>query len=94
MIYVSSITNTILPVYKCCNFIEDLTTYLPLLVTGDEFDLHDTEDCPTQAMPDIEEDLESKHTKSHGARGAVREYCTNCEIFGHSTENCDEEQTF
>ena len=97
MIYVSSITNTILPVYKCSNcitVIKDLTTYLPLLVTGDEFDLHDTEDCPTQAMPDIEEDLESKHTKSHGARGAVREYCTNCEIFGHSTENCDEEQTF
>ena len=99
MIYVSSITNIILLVYKPWRFInsavlKDLTSYFPLLVTGDEFDLHDTEDCPTQAMPDIEEDLESKHTKSHGARGAVREYCTNCEIFGHSTENCDEEQTF
>ena len=96
MIYVSSITNIILLVYKNVNsaVLKYLTSYFPLLVTGDEFDLHDTEDCPTQAMPDIEEDLESKHTKSHGARGAVREYCTNCEIFGHSTENCDEEQTF
>ena len=62
--------------------------------SGDEFDLHDTEDCPTQAMPCIEQNDESIHTKSHAKRGAVREYCDNCEIFGHSTENCDEEQTF
>ena len=62
--------------------------------SGDEFDLHDTEDCPTQAMPDIIEDDEKQHTKSHATRGAVREYCNNCEMFGHSTENCDEEQTF
>ena len=61
---------------------------------GDEFDLHDTEDCPTQAMPEAEEDTESHNTKSHGTRGAVREYCDTCEIFGHSTANCDEEQTF
>ena len=59
----------------------------------DEFDLHDTEDCPTQAMPDIAEESES-HTKSRGQRGATREYCDVCEAFGHDTENCNEGETF
>ena len=45
-------------------------------------------------MPDIEEDDEKHHTKSHATRGVVREYCDNCEMFGHATESCDEEQTF
>ena len=45
-------------------------------------------------MPEIEEDYESHNTKSHGMRGAVREYCDNCEVFGHDTANCHEEETF
>ena len=60
----------------------------------DEFDLHDTEDCPTQAMPDPYEH-DSGHTRSGGQRGQVREFCTNCEMFGHSADQCAEEvETF
>jgi CAP-Gly domain-containing linker protein 1 len=59
------------------------------------FDLHDTEDCPTQSMqhPD-EEEVSSPdksgggHTKSGGTRGAQRSYCDNCEVFGHDTSDC------
>ena len=56
----------------------------------DQFDLHDTEDCPTQAM-EIEPQLALEHTKSGAQRGAVREYCTNCEMFGHSVDKCENE---
>lgn len=37
---------------------------------------------------------ERSHTKKKSARGVVREYCDTCEIFGHSTEHCDEQETF
>ncbi|TRY77089.1 hypothetical protein TCAL_02709 [Tigriopus californicus] len=57
----------------------------------DEFDIHDTEDCPTQAM-DIPDEV--VHTKSGGVRGQIREYCDICEVFGHSTENCSETETY
>lgn len=57
----------------------------------DEFDIHDTEDCPTQAM-DIPDEV--VHTKSGGVRGQIREYCDTCEVFGHSTENCSETETY
>jgi hypothetical protein len=60
----------------------------------DEFDLHDTEDCPTQAMPDQDQIDESSHTQIGGQRGQIREYCTNCEMFGHSVDKCDENETF
>ena len=56
--------------------------------------MHDTEDCPTQAMPIIDDHPEETHTKSHAKRGAVREYCDNCEMFGHSSENCDAGETY
>merc|ERR1719150_29565 len=42
----------------------------------DAFDLHDTEDCPTQAMPDPEEEV--AHTRAGGQRGQVRVYCEAC----------------
>ena len=58
----------------------------------DEFDLHDTEDCPTQAMPDPDDIDFSQHTKSGGQRGAIREFCTNCEMFGHSVDKCENEE--
>jgi CAP-Gly domain-containing linker protein 1 len=59
----------------------------------DEFDLHDTEDCPTQASSTIVEE-EKSHTKKHSKRGVVREYCDTCEIFGHSTESCTEAESY
>ena len=37
---------------------------------------------------------EEAHTKSKAKRGAVREYCDNCEMFGHSNENCDAGETY
>ena len=57
----------------------------------DEFDLHDTEDCPTQAM---EAAVEDTNTKSGGQRGQVREYCTNCEMFGHRADECEDADTY
>lgn len=57
----------------------------------DEFDKHDTEDCPTQAMQ--LEEVET-HTKSKGKRGQERPYCVSCEMFGHLAEDCDDGQTF
>nr|XP_040051431.1 CAP-Gly domain-containing linker protein 1 isoform X6 [Gasterosteus aculeatus aculeatus] len=56
----------------------------------DCFDLHDTEDCPTQMqMPDS-----PPHTTYHGSKGEERPYCDICEVFGHPTESCNDDQTF
>ncbi|XP_014370376.2 restin homolog isoform X14 [Papilio machaon] len=51
----------------------------------DKFDAHDTEDCSRQA-----------DTPPPPARTPPppRPYCDICEVFGHATENCDEEETF
>ena len=71
-----------------------MISFISIHFVGDEFDLHDTEDCPTQAMPTIDDQEEEAHTKSKAKRGAVREYCENCEMFGHSNENCDAGETY
>ncbi|XP_048098398.1 CAP-Gly domain-containing linker protein 1 isoform X5 [Alosa alosa] len=56
----------------------------------DCFDMHDTEDCPTQAqMPES-----PPHTTYHGSREDERPYCDICEVFGHWTEGCNDDQTF
>ncbi|AWO95890.1 putative CAP-Gly domain-containing linker protein 1-like [Scophthalmus maximus] len=56
----------------------------------DCFDLHDTEDCPTQAQsPDS-----VPHTTYHGNPANQRPYCDICEAFGHATESCNDDQTF
>lgn len=55
----------------------------------DVFDLHDTEDCPLQASSDS-----PPPSQHHGTRGEERAYCDTCEMFGHWTENCDDEQTY
>ena len=75
----------------------------------DEFDLHDTEDCPTQASLFIENNWqnlqdfraqatpvveEANHTRKGGKRGVERPYCECCEIFGHKTEDCNDTETF
>ena len=75
----------------------------------DEFDLHDTEDCPTQASLSINDIVQSSsryftqatpvveettHTKKGGKRGVERPYCDTCEIFGHRTEDCNDNETF
>uniref|UniRef100_A0A8C7F3S8 CAP-Gly domain containing linker protein 1 n=1 Tax=Oncorhynchus kisutch TaxID=8019 RepID=A0A8C7F3S8_ONCKI len=56
----------------------------------DCFDLHDTEDCPTQMqMPDS-----PPHTTYHGSKDEERAYCDICEAFGHWTDSCNDDQTF
>uniref|UniRef100_A0A8C9SBW7 CAP-Gly domain containing linker protein 1 n=1 Tax=Scleropages formosus TaxID=113540 RepID=A0A8C9SBW7_SCLFO len=56
----------------------------------DCFDLHDTEDCPTQTqLPDS-----PPHTTYHGSRSDERPYCDICEMFGHWTDSCNDDQTF
>lgn len=56
----------------------------------DHFDLHDTEDCPTQAQsPDS-----VPHTAYHGNPADERPYCDICEAFGHATQSCNDDQTF
>ncbi|XP_045548431.1 CAP-Gly domain-containing linker protein 1 isoform X2 [Salmo salar] len=56
----------------------------------DCFDLHDTEDCPTQAQsPDS-----VHHSSFKGKPADQRPYCDICGAFGHSTESCQEDQTF
>ncbi|XP_022819604.1 CAP-Gly domain-containing linker protein 1 isoform X3 [Spodoptera litura] len=56
----------------------------------DVFDAHDTEDCPRQAG---EPDAPPPPTNRRAAP-PPRPYCDICEVFGHATENCDEEETF
>lgn len=56
----------------------------------DSFDLHDTEDCPTQAQaPD-----DPPHSTHHGSRKEERPYCDICEVFGHWTTSCNDDETF
>ncbi|CAL8248569.1 unnamed protein product [Merluccius merluccius] len=56
----------------------------------DCFDLHDTEDCPTQMQtPDS-----PPHSTYHGSKGDERPYCDICEAFGHWTDSCNDDQTF
>ncbi|XP_065140558.1 CAP-Gly domain-containing linker protein 1 isoform X5 [Paramisgurnus dabryanus] len=56
----------------------------------DCFDLHDTEDCPTQ-----DQMLDSPpHTTYHGSPNDERPYCDICEVFGHWTDACNDDQTF
>lgn len=56
----------------------------------DVFDLHDTDDCPKQGMSNS-----PPASHHHGNRIEERPYCTNCEVFGHLTDNCtNEPQTY
>jgi hypothetical protein len=32
------------------------------------------------------------HTRMGGQRGQVREFCANCEQFGHSADKCENEE--
>ncbi|XP_076876842.1 restin isoform X2 [Brachyhypopomus gauderio] len=56
----------------------------------DCFDLHDTEDCPTQTQSADS----PPHSTHHGSRGGERPYCDICEAFGHWTDSCNDDQTF
>ncbi|KAK2714776.1 CAP-Gly domain-containing linker protein 1-like isoform X2 [Artemia franciscana] len=57
------------------------------------FDTHDTEDCPTQSseayLADQQVGQDPKKVKS-----SDRPYCETCEIFGHTTEECQDGESF
>ena len=56
----------------------------------DEFDLHDTDDCPQQYSTLSETKLEQEtHSKYNaGSSGNNRAYCDLCESFGHEESEC------
>ncbi|KAJ2952949.1 hypothetical protein O0L34_g7320 [Tuta absoluta] len=59
----------------------------------DVFDAHDTEDCPKQAgEPDAPPPPAAGTPRKPPP--PPRPYCDICEVFGHATEDCDEEETF
>ncbi|KAL2718981.1 restin isoform X8 [Vespula squamosa] len=57
----------------------------------DQFDLHETEDCPRQAQDFSEPE---KIIKSPKKPSLERPYCENCETFGHDTRDCDDTETY
>ncbi|KAK0174793.1 hypothetical protein PV327_010522 [Microctonus hyperodae] len=57
----------------------------------DQFDLHETEDCPKQSQ-DFE--VEKPVEKSPKKPMVERPYCETCEMFGHDTADCDDAETF
>ncbi|CAG9817430.1 unnamed protein product [Phaedon cochleariae] len=57
----------------------------------EEFDLHETEDCPTQADDEISNHQRGGESKE---KPPPRPYCDVCEVFGHTTEDCKEDQEF
>ncbi|XP_065171284.1 LOW QUALITY PROTEIN: CAP-Gly domain-containing linker protein 1-like [Atheta coriaria] len=58
----------------------------------EEFDLHETEDCPTQADDDM-----PAPPPPDGKKKEIpppRPYCEICEAFGHATDDCTEDETY
>ena len=56
----------------------------------DEFDLHNTEDCPVQASrPES-----PPASRNRGNITEERPYCDVCDCFDHWTEDCDDDQMF
>ncbi len=52
----------------------------------DEFDLHDTEDCPQQNMQ--QDDDRALHSNYNSVKQSNRAYCDLCESFGHEEADC------
>ena len=58
----------------------------------EEFDMHDTEDCPQQSMPqETQLEIES-HSKYNAVKAAPRTYCDLCEQFGHEEKDCPNDE--
>ena len=55
----------------------------------DQFDLHDTDECPRQSSNAQEKfEEESTHTKLNIPKASNRAYCDICEEFGHEESEC------
>ncbi|KAI8126723.1 Restin like protein [Lucilia cuprina] len=62
----------------------------------DEFDKHETEDCPLQASDDRDYSPPPTSEKNNNERKErklpePRKYCESCEVFGHEAGECDDE---
>ncbi|EDW78125.2 uncharacterized protein Dwil_GK24176, isoform C [Drosophila willistoni] len=65
----------------------------------DEFDKHETEDCPLQASDDLDDSpppaSEANNNENKERKlPAPRKYCESCEVFGHDTSECADEETY
>lgn len=62
----------------------------------DEFDQHETEDCPKQCSDSPPESL--KHPSADGTKERKlpppRKYCEGCEVFGHELGECPDDETY
>ncbi|XP_058451101.1 restin homolog isoform X3 [Malaya genurostris] len=61
----------------------------------DEFDLHETEDCPKQSSDSPPESL--KHPTADPKERKLpppRKYCEGCEVFGHELGECPDDETY
>jgi len=67
-------------------------TIRPFCDICDCFDLHDTEDCPTQSQIDHERSL---HVVTNNFDASEqRSYCEDCGVFGHWTDDCTESEMY
>jgi CAP-Gly domain-containing linker protein 1 len=66
----------------------------------DAFDLHETEECPRQSsgviMAGEEQQPNCNPTRKvvSGKTNLERAYCASCEVFGHWTKDCDDNQSY
>ncbi|KAH8376534.1 hypothetical protein KR093_000032 [Drosophila rubida] len=65
----------------------------------DEFDKHETEDCPLQASEDRDYSPPppaeaNNNEKKERKLPAPRKYCDSCEVFGHDTSECADDETY
>ncbi|XP_030079254.1 restin homolog isoform X9 [Drosophila hydei] len=64
----------------------------------DEFDKHETEDCPLQAGDERDYSppppADSNSNEKERKLPAPRKYCESCEVFGHDTSECADDETY
>lgn len=69
----------------------------------DEFDAHETEDCPLQSGDSPPSHVPTAAISMPKTSGGEikerkvpppRKYCDSCESFGHDTTECDNEETY
>ncbi|XP_052893979.1 restin homolog isoform X1 [Anopheles moucheti] len=60
----------------------------------DEFDLHETEDCPKQSSDSPPESLKHPSDGKERKVPPPRKYCESCEVFGHEIGECPDDETY
>lgn len=60
----------------------------------DEFDLHETEDCPLQCSDSPPASMPPRDPNRERIIPAPRKYCESCGVFGHEIGECDDDETY